>query len=746
MEAVILDGGLSCLVDAQYRIAEAPPLMDEVLPVVMDAVLSLIGGRPVLALLDGDTLLVRGAGDSDGPQVGEAIDVPGTVCELAPWGREARLSSNSHQRSHAFCGVADVRSSVTVALQHHGRPLGVLACTSPEVEAFDEHDRDRMSLLAAVTSSALAGALAREGELAGRPDQVGTTPPGTTPAGTSSTGTECLLSAAMHLTGLAAWEWEVATGRLTWSPQMFELVGLEPGAIDPTIEGWQDFLHPEDHERCARERHGARLAGRGYSEVFRVVTADGAVRHLRGWSQSRLGVDGDVETVYGAALDVTDEMTVQRELSRLAATDPVTGLANRAALDIALEDLLTEGAASLAVLLIDLDRFKNVNDTLGHHVGDQLLVEVAHRLGANAPSDSLVVRMGGDEFVVLLRHHDGLDHVRAVAAHLVQTLRAPYPLADSAVPMSCTVSLGVALPSVRTRSAGDLMREADLALYRAKDDGRDRFVVFDEELRQRAVKRRDGERRLRRALHRDEAGEAGLHLAYQPIVDLDSGSVVGVEALVRLHDPVAGELLPDSFIDVAEDTGLIVDVDARVVQQALRGIRGINGTACMAGGAWVAVNVSARSLESPVLVGLIDEAMTRLEVPASCLRVELTERTLLSPTRGTNLQLDGLRHLGVALGVDDFGTGYSALAYLQHLDLAFMKIDRSFIAPLGQDRRSGAVVKAIIDLAHAHDMVVTAEGVETAEQADQLRQMGCDQAQGWFFGRPGDLDLALVAR
>lgn len=739
MEAISLDGGLSRLVDAQYRIDEAPPLVEEVLSVVLDTVLSLIGGRPVIALLDGDRLVVRGAVKADGPQVGHAVGVPGTVCELALRAREALLCRDLYQRDHGDIGVRDlagVRSSVAVALRHGDRTLGVLACTAPAVAAFDEQDRDRLSLLARVTSSALATALAREWELSAD----------ATSARVTLAGTEHLLSEAMLLTGLAAWEWDVASGRLTWSPQMFELVGLEPGAIEPTIGEWRGFLHPEDRERCALERHGARLAGRGYSEVFRVVTADGLVRYLRGWSQPRLGAGGDVVTIYGAALDVTDEMTVQRELSRLAATDPVTGLANRKALDVALGDLLTEGAASLAVLLIDLDRFKNVNDTLGHHVGDQLLVEVARRLGSNAPSDSLVVRMGGDEFVVLLRHHDGLDHVTEVAAHLVQTLRAPYPLTDSAVPMSCTISLGVALPSVRTRNAGDLMREADLALYRAKDDGRDRFVIFDEELRQRAVKRRDGEQRLRRALHRDEVGEAGLHLAYQPIVDLDSGSVVGVEALVRLHDPVAGELLPDSFIDVAEDTGLIVDVDARVVQQALRGIRGTNRTMSMAGRPWVAVNVSARSLETPGLVSLIDEAMTRLGVPASCLRVELTERTLLSPTPSTDLQLDGLRDLGVALGVDDFGTGYSALAYLQHLDLAFMKIDRSFVAPLGQDGRSRAVVKAIIDLAHAHDMVVTAEGVENAEQADRLRQMGCDQAQGWFFGRPGDLDLALVAR
>jgi diguanylate cyclase (GGDEF)-like protein len=440
------------------------------------------------------------------------------------------------------------------------------------------------------------------------------------------------------------------------------------------------------------------------------------------------------------------------ELERLSALDPVTGLGNRLAFDRRTEELLApDSAPSVTLMLLDLDRFKVVNDSLGHQTGDRLLIEVARRLVAVVPEASITARMGGDEFVVVPPVGSSEDEIRALAAGIVDALRAPYVLPETGEVLICPASLGIARSDGRKVSGSDLLREADIALYRAKDSGRDQFVLFDEALKARTKTRRRAERRLRQALEQDR-----LAIQYQPIIDFSDGRIIGAEALVRLHDPDDGDRLipPNLFMDIAEQTGLVVEVDTWVIETVIRQVASwaekpgeLKATDPRAGDPfgggpveppWLAVNLSARSMEHPSVVRRLVDAVKRGEIPAHKIKVELTEQSFIGSLPGVEVALRQLIASGIGVGIDDFGTGYSALAYLQHFDLDFMKIDRSFVSAVGDGPRGDAVVTAIVDLAHAHGMRVIAEGVESGRQARRLREMGCDFAQGFHFGRPGE--------
>jgi diguanylate cyclase (GGDEF)-like protein/PAS domain S-box-containing protein len=502
-----------------------------------------------------------------------------------------------------------------------------------------------------------------------------------------------------------------------------------------------EITHPED-----RERDSAlflQLANGDTQTVAfekRYLHRDGSVVHA--WMTSTVvhGADGLPLYLVTHALDLSDRLREQAELERLALTDTLTGLANRTLLndrlDQALARLQRTGGA-LAMLLLDVDRFKTVNDSLGHQVGDALLVEVATRIEAVTRADATVARLGGDEFVVLIEGLPDVGAVHGAAERLLEALRRPYSLGPTTEALVATMSMGISVATDPARSPGDLYREADLALYRAKDSGRDQYALYDDELRARADRRMAAETLLRRAI-----SENLLVPVFQPIVDLSDGRVRAAEALVRIQD---GDrlVLPAEFIDVAEETGLIVEVDAwmfeRVASECARLLD--------AGGLLrrLTTNVSARSLEDPAFVGRMRKALTWFGVPGSMIRVELTERSLLTTSPAVEDSLARIQHLGVEVGLDDFGTGYSALAYLQRFALHFLKIDRSFVSRLG-NARDDAVVGAVIDLAHAHDLVVIGEGVETLAQLQALRRMGCDRAQGYLMGRPmpaGELDDLL---
>jgi diguanylate cyclase (GGDEF)-like protein len=430
--------------------------------------------------------------------------------------------------------------------------------------------------------------------------------------------------------------------------------------------------------------------------------------------------------------DATGRRNTERLLLHAALHDSLTNLPNRRLLRDRLDTALARANRSLntvAVLFIDLDHFKDVNDTFGHDAGDEVLVSVAAGIHTVLRSCDTVARLGGDEFVVLVEGLTDPNHVHHIAARLLETLRRPYIIDDAADSLVVTVSIGISTATTADRSHGELFREADLALYRAKDSGRDQYALFDSALRSRVDARMEAENLLRRSL-----ADGLVTPFFQPLIDLTTGRIRSVEGLARIALPDGRVVAPAEFVEVAEETGLIVELDARMFELGMRQFAQWSTEPDLALRS-ISTNVSARSLEDSTFVDRMRRAMAWYGVEGSSIRMEITERSLLAPSPVVVESLRRVAALGIMVGLDDFGTGYSALAYLQRFDLTFLKIDRSFVSQLG-NRRDDAVVAAVIDLAHALELVVVAEGVETVEQLAALRAMGCDRAQGFLMGRP----------
>ena len=420
-------------------------------------------------------------------------------------------------------------------------------------------------------------------------------------------------------------------------------------------------------------------------------------------------------------------------LTYQATHDALTGLPNR----ILLEDRVAQALARsrradtcVAVMFLDIDRFKVVNDSLGHAVGDQLLKAVALRLQCILRPEDTVARFGGDEFVIVTENWDIDDAPAPLAARLAQALAEPVRIDGADV--VATVSIGVAVAGANY-DAGSLLRDADAAMYQAKEHGRDRCVLFDSAMRAAANQRLATESALRRALDRGE-----LRVHYQPMVEISSGRLTGVEALVRWQKDEHTLVLPKDFIPVAEETGLIVQLGDTVLREACRQVaewrREIPGLGQLS----LSVNLSARELLNPGLVEQVRNALVTAALEPDLLCLEITESVLLDETDSCARSLRALNALGVRIAVDDFGTGYSSLTYLKRLDVDMLKIDQSFVAGLeiGTSTRDRAIVAGIIDLAHAFGLTTVAEGVETAEQVAQLNALGCGLAQGYHFSRP----------
>jgi len=429
--------------------------------------------------------------------------------------------------------------------------------------------------------------------------------------------------------------------------------------------------------------------------------------------------------------DVADRKLMEARLQRQALTDPLTGIANRTVLMERLGQALAhleESPSVLAVVYLDLDRFKVINDSLGHDVGDRLLMKVTERaMDLIRPTDTLA-RIGGDEFVLLAEGLGSVKEARALATRFCKSLEHPFDLDGE--PIVCTTSAGLATTTDPDHGAAELLQEADLALYRAKSRGRNRAEVFDEELRTAAVDRLAVEQMVRNALAEDH-----LVVHYQPIVSLTTGHVTRVEALLRIddHDQL---VFPDHFIDVAEETGLLVAIDEHVLAVATQQIRRWQDQLGIDDFSGVTINVTGRHLSDPRFIVVLADALHQHELPHRSLGIEVTERVLMEASPSAMESLAAIRDLGVLVGLDDFGTGYSSLAYLRQFPLDFVKIDQSFVRQIARTgHQDVAILTAIIDLAHALGLWVVAEGVETADQLDTLVGLRCDYAQGYLFGR-----------
>jgi diguanylate cyclase (GGDEF)-like protein len=431
-----------------------------------------------------------------------------------------------------------------------------------------------------------------------------------------------------------------------------------------------------------------------------------------------------------------DRSRVDEEVRHRAMHDPLTGLPNRALALDRLEGALARrrrDGRAVAVLLADLDQFKLVNDSMGHQAGDDLLVALAPRLhDAVRPSDT-VARLGGDEFLVVCEQLDGPHEAIRVAERVAQAINQPSVLAAGEHFVSA--SIGITVAERADADPADLLRDADAAMYRAKERGRGRYELFDDLLRRRVLVRLRTENELRRGIDQGE-----LRVVYQPIVELGDGSVAAVEALARWQHPERGLLDPVEFIPVAEDSGLIGPLGDWVLTTACRDVAGWQQRFPRAEPLLMCVNTSPRQLASPAFPARVADTMDRHGLAPGSLALEITESVLLEEAHAPVTVLASLREYGLRLMLDDFGTGYSSLAYLRRFPLDVLKIDRSFVAGLDRDEHDAAIVAAIVQMARTLGLTVVAEGVERPEQLERLRELGCDRAQGRLLAEPMPAD------
>ncbi len=510
------------------------------------------------------------------------------------------------------------------------------------------------------------------------------------------------------------------------SPQIEQMLGYTVQEWVENHDLFVEILHPEDRERVLAAHQLTHTTGEPLLVEYRLRARDG--RYVWVQDEARVVSDPDGSVLQGYLLDVTARHEAEEQLRHQAFHDALTGLANRALFTNRVEHALVLRSqlarAEVAVLFLDLDDFKGVNDTLGHAAGDTLLRGVGVRLRDSLSPSYTVARLGGDEFAVLIEEVAGAASAVDAAERIVATLQKPFEIEGREVFVSASV--GIALGTV----ADDLLRAADVAMYRAKASGKAQYAMYMPTMAEDLVGRLELVAELRRA-RREE-----FVVHYQPLVDLDSGAVVGVEALVRWAHPTRGLIQPGEFIGLAEETGKIVEIGAWVLTEACAQVARWRFETSGAADLNLNVNVSTRQVRPGVLVDAVRAALTESGLPPEALTLELTESVLARRHEELRAVLTDVAALGVRLALDDFGTGYSSLALLQDLPVHTLKVDRSFVSALDADAMRQGFVQAIVDLAKTLDVALVAEGMETAAETSELRRLGCRAGQGFHFAPP----------
>lgn len=542
---------------------------------------------------------------------------------------------------------------------------------------------------------------------------------------------------ALDAAGDGVWDWRVQTGEEFYSDRLLHMFGFKRGELAHSVAALDERTHPDDLAQMAVDRE-AHFSGRTptYVNEHRVRCKDGSWKWVlsRGMVVSR-DAQGQPLRMIGTHTDITQRKHAEELIWHQAHIDALTGLPNRRMLRQRLNEALTHARqteSALAVVFMDLDNFKQVNDTLGHHEGDALLVEAAHRIQQHMGRTDTLARMGGDEFTLVLAGLPaGADPVALLGPRLdglLDALQQPYLLGQSEVFVSA--SMGLAMYPADASQIEDLLRHADQALYAAKGAGRNRWCVFTPAMQAAAQWRARLDADLRTAL---EAGQ--LSVVYQPIVNMLSGRVCKAEALLRWHHPELGAISPAQFIPVAETSGQILALGDWVFTQAAHQVR--HWRSVLDAEFQVSVNKSpVQCHRSPALSSRWVDELAQMGLPCSSLCIEITEGLLLDTHPDVTRHLGELRAAGMTVSLDDFGTGYSSLTYLQKLDIDCLKIDQSFVRNLSPGSTDLTLCKAIIAMAHELGMQVVAEGVETEQQHQLLMEAGCDHGQGYWYGRP----------
>ena len=538
------------------------------------------------------------------------------------------------------------------------------------------------------------------------------------------------------------WDWDLRTGKIFYAQRWKRMLGHADDEIGDSPEEWFQRVHPDDEPelRAAIQAHLDGISPnlerehrlRHRNGTYRWVLCRGLAVRNGGARATRMA---------GSITDISDRKRAEEQLIHDALTDGLTGLANRVLfldrLDRVMARARRHPGSGFAVLYLDLDRFKLVNDSLGHPEGDAMLCEVASRLSSAVRSQDTVARLGGDEFAILIEDSGDPANATRVAERVHELLKAPMNIGGQEVFTACSIGIAVFTPEYQ--KGEDMLRDSDLAMYRAKQRGRGRYEIFDIGLHNRAVGQLQVESELRRALERGE-----LRLAYQPIVDLDDGRVQGFEALVRWQHPKRGMLLPAEFLPAAAESGLLAEIDTWVLHEAaLQGRRWSESRPGLDAPV-ISVNVSNQTFSEHHLVENVRAVLKETQLDPALLVIEITETVIIENAQDAERMLKELHGLGVQVALDDFGTGYSSLGYIHRLPLDTLKIDRSFVNGLEAEGGDAAIVRAMVPLAHDLKMKVVAEGIENTEQEGRLRAMGCEYGQGYLFARPLEPEAATA--
>jgi diguanylate cyclase (GGDEF)-like protein/PAS domain S-box-containing protein len=530
------------------------------------------------------------------------------------------------------------------------------------------------------------------------------------------------------------WDWHLQSGHAYFSPRWKSMLGFAEDEIGHDPETWLALIHADDIAAFRAQLTAPQtLSGAPLNVEYRIRTRAGDYRWMLCRGMAVRDRDGQPLRMAGSQTDIHARKLAEERLLHDSLRDGLTGLPNRNLvthrLHQAIEYMQRQPSRRFAVLFLDLDRFKNVNDSLGHTTGDKLLIECGRRLGLCCRPHDTLARLGGDEFVLLLEDIDDATNAIRVADRIQRHFATPFVIDGYELFMNC--SIGIALSSPEYRHPDELLRDADTAMYRAKADGKACYALFDTAMHHRAVAALDMESGLRRAIDRQE-----FVLHYQPVIELSSGRIAAFEALIRWPHETRGLISPAEFVPLAEETSLILPIGRWVLREACRQLRCWQDADARLASLSISVNLSARQFSDEGLVGQVADVLEETGLSPACLKLEITESVLMVNAQLALTRLAQLRAMGIGISMDDFGTGYSSLSYLQRFPIDTLKIDQSFIAAMGHTVEGAEIVRAILNLGKALHLEVIAEGAESAAQVDMLRDMGCPLTQGFFFSRP----------
>jgi diguanylate cyclase (GGDEF)-like protein/PAS domain S-box-containing protein len=540
------------------------------------------------------------------------------------------------------------------------------------------------------------------------------------------------------------WDWNLITDRIYFSAEWFRMIGSREAARVESPQIWFDRVHPEDLA-VLEVAIASHLQGQTQrlEQEYRLMHQNGLYHWMLGRGVVVRNANGRVERIVGSQINITPRKQAEEDLRRSAFCDKLTGLPNRSgfaqSLQQAIDRIQVHSKSAFALLWLDIDSFELINNSLGGGIGDRLLIAVAQRIRSFLPAQNVLARIGGDEFGILLNPIQDVRDATQFAERIQQVLALPFKLDDREVFL--TLSIGIALSSAQYTDPEHLLRDADTAMHRAKSFGRARYEVFEQSMRTQMVVKLLLENDFRRVIAQEASNCSNeLQLLYQPIVKLKTGEISGFEALVRWQHPERGTLPPHKFIAMAEETGLIVPMSWWVLRSACRQMRKWQLAFANTADLTMNVNLSSQQFAMVGLPRYIEQILEETELEGANLKLEITESMIMENAASIVSVLHEIRRLGVQLAIDDFGTGYSSLSYLARFPVNTLKIDRSFVSNIEFGRDNLEIVRTIHLLAHNLDMNVTAEGVETAEQAACLLEMECEYGQGFFFFQPLDAD------